>query len=44
MRGSFKCIDPVVHYYYSDNYRILLALGAILITIGLINKNKEKKE
>lgn len=39
---SFKCINPVVYYFYSDNDKILLALGTILITLGLIiDKNKK---
>lgn len=40
----YKCTDPVVYYYYNDEDRFLLTVGATLIIIGLFQIKKRDTE
>ena len=40
----FKCIEPTTHYYYNDTNLILLTIGAIFITIGLLKLKKYERK
>jgi len=35
-----KCTNPEVYYFYYDSTLILLVVGAILVTIGILKKVK----
>jgi len=40
----YKCTDPAVYYYYSDEDRFLMAVGATLIIIGLSQIKRRSTE
>lgn len=42
--GRFECNDPAIYYYYDKQTLILLTVGAILITIGLLKLYERKNK
>ena len=41
-RTTIECLNPATYYYYSDENKVLLVMGILLITIDLLKRKREQ--